>query len=392
MQDKTKFIQEIAKSKEPWQYLAAFFALYNYKQDPTTIIHLPILYLASCSGLQHLSAITKEVSLAKNTNVIALSDNPREDKPADFYSLVLNRTNLNLSIDKNENLRNIKLDRAAIKRSVMTVPYYISLTGMGDQLIENFKVIWQDNESRILVPGEYTINNTDMVISWKDMGVLQRELLTKLVYNTINLELPSLKTLNKYLRDLIKIITHFNLPISWITPAGMKINLSTVKLNKVRTNLSLVKSGRTKITLNLPTKTLNVKSIVTSFMPNLVHSLDASNIYLLVEALAHDYQSFPLYTIHDCFQRRPNNMGELEDRIKTAFIKMYLEKPYLLQLEEFILKDLSNIKGLEIVDNKIIVEGVDSGLIFPTIPKNFLVKENDSLFETGLRASRYFIS
>nr|QNH92677.1 hypothetical protein [Wolfiporia cocos] len=171
MQDKTIFIQEIAKSKEPWQYLAAFFALYNYKQDPTTIIHLPILYLASCSGLQHLSAITKEVSLAKNTNVIALSDNPREDKPADFYSLVLNRTNLNLSIDKNENLRNIKLDRAAIKRSVMTVPYNISLTGMGDQLIENFKVIWQDNESRILVPGEYTINNTDMVISWKDMGV-----------------------------------------------------------------------------------------------------------------------------------------------------------------------------------------------------------------------------
>lgn len=105
-------------------------------------------------------------------------------------------------------------------------------------------------------------------------------------------------------------------------------------------------------------------------MPNLVHSLDASNIYLLVEALAHDYQSFPLYTIHDCFASLPNNMGELEDRIKTAFIKMYLEKPYLLQLEEFILKDLSNIKGLEIVDNrKIIVEGVDSGLIFPTIPK-----------------------
>ncbi len=242
---------------------------------------------------------------------------------ADFYTLVLNRTNYSLSISDNEKLRNIKLDRAAIKRSVMTVPYNIrniSLPGMGDQLIGNFNVIWKDNKSMIIVPKAYTVNNMDMVISWKDMGQF-----TKLVYNTIHLELPSLKSLNKYLRELIKIVTHFNLPVSWVTPAGMKMNLSTVKLNKVRTNLTLANTGRTKITLNLPTKVLDTKSIETSFMPNLVHSLDASNIYLLVDAIANDYPNttYPIYTIHDCFASLPNNMLDLEDRIKTAFIKMY---------------------------------------------------------------------
>ncbi len=60
--------------------------------------------------------------------------------------------------------------------------------------------------------------------------------------------------------------------------------------------------------------------------------------------------------------------------------------------EEYILNDLSKIQGLEIVDHKIFVDEVDTGLIFPTIPQNFLVRENDSLFETGLKASKYFIS
>lgn len=54
-------------------------------------------------------------------------------------------------------------------------------------------------------------------------------------------------------------------------------------------------------------------------MPNLVHSLDASNIYLLVDAIANDYPNttYPIYTIHDCFASLPNNMLDLEDRIKT---------------------------------------------------------------------------
>ena len=51
-------------------------------------------------------------------------------------------------------------------------------------------------------------------------------------------------------------------------------------------------------------------------MPNLIHSLDASNIHLLVDKLFKDYNKFPIYCIHDCFATLPNQMTDLEERIK----------------------------------------------------------------------------
>jgi len=57
-------------------------------------------------------------------------------------------------------------------------------------------------------------------------------------------------------------------------------------------------------------------------MPNLIHSLDASNIHLLCEKL----KDIPLYTIHDCFASTPNNMEVIEKMVKFAFIEIYFKK------------------------------------------------------------------
>jgi DNA-dependent RNA polymerase len=54
-------------------------------------------------------------------------------------------------------------------------------------------------------------------------------------------------------------------------------------------------------------------------MPNLIHSLDASNIHLLTLKLTGQ----PLYTVHDCFATTANNMSQLNKLIKEAFIQIY---------------------------------------------------------------------
>ena len=389
----TEVAMEVAKSKEPFQYLAMMLLFSKLMEEKpgmlNVVVHNPILFDATCSGLQHLSGLTKEMSLAKLTNVLTTSEKPFRDKPQDFYLFALSRVQFVLDNSDIPAIRKLVLDRKIIKRPVMTIPYNISITGVGGQLLEHFEVMWVNNkESKIIIPGKYSKDGQPFELSWKEFGEL-----SKLVFNTLQLELPSLKKLNLYLVELISIVTSFNLPVNWITPAGMKVSLSTVKMKSTRVSSSLINDGRSKITLSLPTKELNIKKIKTSFMPDLIHSLDASNIHLLVNDLVTDLpkNKIPIYTIHDCFATLPNRMFELEDRIKSAFIKMYFDKSYLEELHDTIIASLIKVKGVEIIDKHIFKDNIDTGLVIPNIPDEFLIKDNDHLFESGLRASRYFI-
>ena len=84
--DFSLFLNNYVKDcKEPAQFLSCFMALdkfYNKGKD----IKIPILFDASCSGMQHLSALTTDIDLAKLTNIIGLDT----DKPADFYEYCIN--------------------------------------------------------------------------------------------------------------------------------------------------------------------------------------------------------------------------------------------------------------------------------------------------------------
>ena len=55
-------------------------AFYN-KED--IVLYNPILFDASCNGLQHLAALTRELSIAVKTNLIYLDKSPQVKN--DFY-------------------------------------------------------------------------------------------------------------------------------------------------------------------------------------------------------------------------------------------------------------------------------------------------------------------
>ena len=78
------------------------------------------------------------------------------------------------------------------------------------------------------------------------------------------------------------------------------------------------------MTISLPTNILNTQKIQRSFMPNLIHSLDAANIHLLFKNIKLDNKPInSIYTIHDCFATTANDMFYLETLIKRSFIKIY---------------------------------------------------------------------
>jgi DNA-directed RNA polymerase len=99
--DKDKFkIKYIEKSKEPFQFYSCFVSLYKFIKEEKEI-KTPILFDASCSGIQHLSALTKDIEIAKLVNLLD------DENPNDFYNycidLVIKFIVDNISLDNEDN-------------------------------------------------------------------------------------------------------------------------------------------------------------------------------------------------------------------------------------------------------------------------------------------------
>ena len=73
--------------KEPFQFISIMFAtikcLNAFYKNGKIVLKNPILLDASCNGLQHLAALTREVDIAVKTNLILLENSPQVKN--DFY-------------------------------------------------------------------------------------------------------------------------------------------------------------------------------------------------------------------------------------------------------------------------------------------------------------------
>ena len=121
-------------------------------------------------------------------------------------------------------------------------------------------------------------------------------------------------------------------------------------------------------------------------MPNLIHSLDASNIHLLIKNL----NNIPIFTIHDCFATLPNDMKNLELLVKRAFIEIYfLNDNYLEKMHENIVNQIKSYT-LAVTDSKgiehINIKGKD--YVIPQIPESFTNKDVMNIFIKGLLKSK----
>ena len=90
----------------------------------------------------------------------------------------------------------------------MTIPYNISLTGIGDQLKDHFKIIQDGPKFFYLVEAKNNKTQKDLYLNPKEFGTL-----CKIVFLTLTQKLPSLYGLTKYLNSLLKIVLKLDLPV-----------------------------------------------------------------------------------------------------------------------------------------------------------------------------------
>jgi DNA-directed RNA polymerase len=133
----------LINAKEKFTFAAFCLVIRKLHQNHKAVIHLPIFLDATCSGIQHLAALMKDLDSASRVNLI---EQNKDEPVADIYSDVVTPVNEALNKFGLENMQThshftkIQLTRKEIKPLVMTKPYNASIFGMTQQLANSFEV------------------------------------------------------------------------------------------------------------------------------------------------------------------------------------------------------------------------------------------------------------
>nr|QWO71438.1 RNA polymerase [Termitomyces sp. T123] len=380
-------IELIYKNDDKLQFLTILHSLIKYLINPNLSFQTPICFDATCSGFQHLSAIFADTEMAIYSNVtgniskdklhhsIAVGDSlnfrlkkeeqeeeeeeeeeeQEEQEPGDIYQKVadtvvqsINNLNNEWDILFKSKLKKLNITRKLLKRPVMTIPYNVGLVTMGEQIInDGFFIKKYDSFSKDskeksffyivspeLVKDEY--KGETIVLTNSEMQKFNTILYFS-VYNTF----PNLRDYVNYLNKFAYIFGLLDSPIVWTTPVGMTIKMAYTELKRKRgKNLFNPKKSNS---VSLPLKKMDKLANKIAFMPNFIHSMDSTNIQLLIKILRENKQNINLFTIHDCFATTPDTMKLLNSEVRKAFAMMYFDLNYIKNLHLDFLKQISLI-------------------------------------------------
>lgn len=381
--------------------LACCFELKGYYEDPNFESSLPILIDATCNGLQHLSAMMHDVNLAEKVNLLESS---KEMKPEDFYSFMIDpiKSKINELASKEieySKLALLNIDRSFIKVPIMTISYNITPFGICEQLIKdkfikidlvdkeptNLKIVKKSNKSTTKNPitKMYLYQAID-IKKYGDVILTHKDIfnLSNIIYTSLYETYPKLNELKEYFNSMTDTLSSLGLPIVWVTPSGLTIKQKYVEFTSYDI-INNVLSKRKTITLRKPNKEINNRKQVQGFIPNYVHSMDASNIFLLYDGLNILKPKMDIITIHDCFGTHANDVLDLSILVKNAFVSIYKDDKFLKKFHKI---NVDCIKALVPVKrNKFITKG--KIYTIPTPPK---IK--DMNLEYHLPKSLYFLN
>jgi DNA-directed RNA polymerase len=319
----------------------------------------------------------KDLDSASRVNLIEQNN---DEIVADIYFDVVGPVNEALNKFGLENMQThshftrIQLTRKEIKSLVMTKPYNASIFGMTQQLARIFELTEKakeflkqkinfknkfnadfndnDDQTKTLVKSEdnYSpyiyiapaLNNEKVLLSKKDLY-----LIAKIVDNQVFMMFPALKEIYDYLLDISKVLRDLNIPITWFTPAGIKI---TQHYLKEESHNYYMRSGNTRKTIILRNKMKDTNSNeyivdrrkqVESIIPNVIHSLDASHLMFVIRECINS-NILPIITVHDCFGTLPNQMFNLEQVVKKQFVVLYTKENFLNKFHKKLLESIED--------------------------------------------------
>lgn len=306
-------------------------AIINNKKSFVT--HLPIQLDASCNGFQHLSLLLEDITLADKVN---LSEKTWDNTPDDFYTFLalitkkyledrlskckgLNETILSEE-DKKSFERIISIDfknhRSLVKKTIMTIPYNSTAYSNVDSMKEDFTYS--------------SINEFYVHKVHKELILLNRDFrnIVKALYFCLFREFPKLEKAIEYFKKIAKLSNNLGISITWSLPTGLIVHQEFYDTKTIKFKPFLYRKDLLNLNI-IDKKSRNKVKQISSLMPNLVHSLDAASLGLLIDNYFKVNKSKNFYSIHDCFAVTCNNVHLIYEFLKLSYCKIYIKNSFL---------------------------------------------------------------
>lgn len=352
------------EADKPLQFLAFCFEYNDYLNNPIEFkTHIPIQLDGTCNGLQHYSALLRDVKGGEAVNLTSA------EKPSDIYAkvaekleeklkeikngtkdsennMVLSGHIINSSINSNcisitdsdKAIRwlNLGINRKLTKRPVMVLPYGGTMLScreyIGEYLTENYsgQFLWEHFQV-----GDNPTDCVFKVSAW----------LSKYLWESIQETLQAATVGMDYLRKIARVVTSQKQYMEWLTPAGLLVRQSYTARKKkmIRTELygSIIKT-----TVNMDLDTLDTQRQLNGVCPNFIHSLDAACLMLYLNKCK-EYGINSFMTVHDCYGTLAPDTDTSARLLREAFVEIY-KQPILENFTQDVLMVLGDTDKLEL--------------------------------------------
>lgn len=298
------------EADSPFCFLAACNELANYLENPEGYIcHLPVAVDGSCSGLQHYSAMLRDMDGAKHVNLI-----PSEE-PEDVYKEVSNIVN-ELVMGEKDNLfaqewLDHKIDRKVTKRATMTLCYGSKQYGWREQIMEDFMKEYE-KEMQLGKRDKHPFSEPGKASAYmaKKLDVALRR--------TVKAAVEGMD----WLQEVSALLASENQPVIWTTPIGFPVVNGYYEPILKQVDIKIKgKRKRQQLLLGYTDKLKKTKQRST-IAPNVVHSYDACHLMMVaLEAKKQGIESFLL--IHDSFGCLPTDMPLFANIVREKFVELY---------------------------------------------------------------------
>lgn len=308
---------------KPFLFLAACMELCDALiVGPSFVTHLPVSWDGSCSGLQHLSAMSR-------ANEGALVNLTASEQPQDVYQRVADVAKCAISSDDNPLAKvclAVGVDRKLVKRNVMTFAYSATKFGMGQQHVED---TMEPLEVKVL-SGELAEHPYG-----EDGGMGASIYLASHVLQSIKTVVQKPAEVMGFLQALARTMAHEGKPVQWTTPVGLpwsnRYHPFNVKEVKLWLHDKGVRVGYKTSVAEGYLKPIDKRRVESSVAPNFVHACDASHLMLTVNAAyAAGIRNFAL--VHDSFGCLASQSDDMHRIIREQFVAMYEDHDVLAEV------------------------------------------------------------
>jgi len=317
----------------PFQFLQGAIAWEGYlSQGLSYVSHVPVAVDATCSGLQHYSAMLRDPVGGRAVNLMDLPDRQ------DVYQDVADKATELIKEDLTGDFQGLAqawltfgVTRKITKRSVMVVPYAATYMSCIEYTREAIRERVEAGESLPWVGEEKDFVNYGAKKIWKAIELTVIAASEAMRWISKSASAYAKRQENKHLR--------------WGTPSGMIVWHRKPALKQWRMD-TVLDGSRIQMAAYRDKPNLAPAKMSTSTPPSFVHSLDAAHMCLSIDAaLAVGIQNFGV--VHDSFSTHATDMPVFSQCIRDTFYEMYSSQDILggfrQQLQEGLDEDLPEL-------------------------------------------------